>query len=92
MCIRDRFKWTEAQNTAFTTLKQALQTEPILRYPNYSLEFRLATDASATAVGAVLSQVQDGHEHPVAYASRQLSKAERNYSVTERELLALVWA
>jgi hypothetical protein len=52
----------------------------------------LTTDASKVAVAAILSQVQNGLERPVAYASRQLNKAEQAYSASEAELLALVWA
>ena len=50
----------------------------------------LDTDASDHGVGAVLSQLQDGVEKPIAFASRTLSKSERNYGVTRRELLAIV--
>jgi len=63
-----------------------------LIYPDYSKEFILNTDASNQALGAVLGQVINGVEHPIAYASRQLNSAEQNYTVTERELLAVVWA
>lgn len=86
------FEWDEPQQRAFDTLKDALTSEAVLIYPNFAEPFILATDASGQAVGAVLSQLRDGHERPVAYISRQLSQAERNYSATERELLAAVWA
>ena len=52
----------------------------------------VSTDASDRAIGGVLSQIQDGHERVIAYWSRQLTKAERNYSVIEREALAMVGA
>ena len=64
---------------------------PVLAFPDYSLPFILDTDASDIGIGAVLSQVtSDGIEHIVAYGSRLLSKTERNYCVTRRELLAVV--
>ena len=58
--------------------------------PSDEGEFRLDTDASYSAIGAVLSQVQDGEEHVIAYASRTLSHPEQNYCVTRKELLAVV--
>lgn len=73
---------------AFEKLKDIVTKAPILRYPNFSKKFKLTTDASNFALGAVLTQ--DGH--PVAYASRTLNKHECNYSTVEKELLAIVWA
>ena len=87
-----RFKWTEDHQKAFETLKSALTKPPILAYPDFEKNFILQTDASNEAVGAVLSQVHDGIERPVGFASRSLIKAERNYSATERECLAIVFA
>ena len=72
-------------------LKRCLVTSPILAYPTPNGEFFLDTDASAYGIGAVLSQVQEGNEHVIAYASRTLSKEEKNYCVTRRELLAVVY-
>ena len=84
------FVWTPECQSSFQTLKTLLSTAPVLAYPDFTAEFILYTDASNHGIGAVLSQVKDGAEHPVAYASRTLTKAERNYCVTRKELLAVV--
>lgn len=88
----ETFNWTAETETSFQKLKTILTTEPLLIYPDFSKKFILSTDASGIAIGAVLGQVINGTEHPIAYASRQLNSAERNYSVTERELLAVIWS
>ena len=69
-----------------------LTSPPILAYPDFNHQFTVATDASGTALGAVLSQVIVNKERVIAYWSRQLNKAERNYSTVEREALAVVCA
>lgn len=71
-------------------MKDCLTNAPILGYPELTQEFILDTDASAFCIGAVLSQVKDNKEQVVAYFSKSLSKPERNYCVTRRELLAVV--
>ena len=87
------FEWTEDCQAAFDRLKQSLTTAPVLCYPAFDLPFVLETDASIKGIGAILSQVQrDGQCHPVAYASRSLTAAERNYGITELETLAVVWS
>ena len=67
-------------------------TSPVLIFPDFSLEFVLYTYTSGDGIGAVLSQVVEGKERVVAYASRILSRTERKYCATRRELLAVVWA
>ena len=64
----------------------------MLIYPDFSQPFIVACDASTKAIGAVLSQLQNGQERPVAYCSRQLNPTETRYSVTELELLAFLFA
>lgn len=90
------FKWIEDVHTvAFEKLKELLITPPILIYPDMNQEFILTTDASGKGLGAVLSQMKDGRDRPIAYASRALSQAEINRhrdSAIEKELLAIVWA
>ncbi len=84
------FKWSIECDKAFNDLKQALISAPVLAYPQAAGDFIIDTDASAFAIGGVLSQVHDGVEKPIAYGSTSLSKSERNYCVTRRELLAVV--
>ena len=86
-----QFKWEKEQQIAFDTLKDKLTSAPILAYPQVTGEFILDTDASDTGIGAVLSQVQNGIEKVIAYASKTLSKPEKRYCVTRRELLAVVY-
>lgn len=86
------FKWTPEADAAFNALKECLVTAPVLSCPDYSLPFEVHTDASDYGVGAMLTQTLDGKEHPIAYMSRSLTGAERNYSITERETLAVLTA
>jgi len=73
-------------------LKIKLTSAHVLKYPDFNEEFLVTTDASDYAIGAVLSQGKVGQDRPIAYASRVLLRAEQNYSTTEKELLAIVWA
>ena len=84
------FIWNNECQTAFDKLKESLTSSPILAHPNFDNTFILDTDASNFAIGAVLSQVNEGQERVVAYASRTLTKSERHYCVTRKELLAVV--
>jgi len=86
------FIWGPSQQEAFENFKSWLCSTPVLAYPNIKLPFILTTDASKVAIAAILSQVQDGVERPIAYASRQLKTAEQAYTTSEIEMLALVWA
>ena len=72
-------------------LKSKLSSPPILAYPDpKGSDFILDTDCSNLALGAVLSQVQDGKEKVISYYSRSLSKSESNYCTTRKELLAVI--
>jgi hypothetical protein len=86
------FEWNEKEEKAFQCLKAELMSQKILRQPDFKREFILDTDASNTGIGAVLSQEFSDGEHPVIYLSRRLRDAELNYSITEKELLAAMWA
>ena len=74
-------------------LRSVCPHAPVLSYPIFSVDspFCLKTDASDTGLCAVLTQKQNGRECALGYASRKLNSAERNYSVPEREALAVVW-
>ena len=87
---KTKFDWTDDFQKSFLNLKQALSTAPILAFPRTDLPFILDTDASDHGIGVVLSQIQEGIERFIAYYSGVLSKAERNYCVTRRKLLAVV--
>ena len=86
------FAWTSECQAAFDQLKETLVSAPILAYPDFSQELILHVDANNTAIGMILSQIQNGHEVVIAYGSRVLSRPEQNLSATEREALALVTA
>ena len=86
------FNWTQLQQDAFNTLRTALLTPPILAYPDYERPYILETDASAYAVGYVLSQEHQGIVRPIAYSGKRLNGAQVNYSTTEKEALAVVQA
>ena len=87
-----KFHWTHDCDEAFTTLRDRLTVYPILAYPDFRRPFRVQTDASNWAVGAVLSQDYKGQEKVIAYASSTLSKSERNWSAYDKEFYAVVWA
>ena len=85
------FEWTSSCQQAFKALKAAITRAPTLAHFDTTRPTVLTTDASLVALVAVLSQIQaDDSEHPVAFASRTISNAERNYSAGEREALACI--
>lgn len=85
------FVWSRECQISFNLLRKKLSSPPLLCFPDFDKPFILDTDASNEGIGGVLSQTNvHGQEQVVAYASRLLSKQERNYCVTRRELLAVV--
>jgi hypothetical protein len=86
------FNFDEACLDAFETLRSLLSSAPIMKTPNWSLPFEIMCDASDYAVGAVLGQREDKLPHAIYYASKTLLEAQANYTTTEKELLAVVFA
>ena len=86
------FQWDDSCQAAFTMLKEKLTTAPVLANPsqNPNDQYILDTDSSDLAAGAVLSQILDGHEKIIAFGSKALSKSQRAYCSTYKELLAIV--
>ena len=88
------FVWSPDAQSAFDTLKSKFTSAPVLIHPNRDLPFIVETDSSNFAIGAILSQVSpdDNLVHPVAFFSRSLNGAERNYPIYDKELLAIISA
>ena len=84
--------WTEKEKKIFEKLNEILTSPPVLAYADFSLPFELHIDASTKGLGAVLYQMQDGMKRVISYASRSLSKSEKNYSAFKLEFLALKWS
>jgi hypothetical protein len=86
-------RWEAEQRAAFAAIKARLTSPPILRGPRWDRDFQIHTDWCPSAIAAILSQQDDdGTECVIAYASRRLEPAQRRYSATEGECLAVVWA
>ena len=88
---RAKWKWETPEQEAFEALKSRLTSSPILACPDFTRPFQFQTDASTSGLGAVLTQFFPDGEWVIAYASRTLNAAEKNYSPTELEYLAVVW-
>lgn len=82
--------WSE-QDQAFSLLKEKLKSKPLLQYTKWDQIFILTTDSSNFAVGAFLSRGNIPDDLPIAYASRKLNCSEINYTVTEKELCAIIF-
>ncbi|KAL0403700.1 UNVERIFIED_CONTAM: Retrovirus-related Pol polyprotein from transposon.6 [Sesamum radiatum] len=88
----ETFDFDEACKLAFNKLKDSLTSAPIIQPPNWELPFEIMCDASNHAVGAVLGQRVGRDPHVIYYVSRMLDSAQSNYTTTEKELLAIVFA
>ncbi|GJU26729.1 reverse transcriptase domain-containing protein [Tanacetum coccineum] len=86
------FNFSEDCILAFQTLKKKLTEAPILIAPNWDQPFEIMCDASDYAIGAVLGQRIEKHFRPIHYASKTMTEAESNYTTTEKEMLAVVYA
>jgi transposase InsO family protein len=89
---KSAFNWTENCQKVFDQLKTLLSQEPLMAFPDFKKKFILETDASNFAIGAVLSQEYEEGRRVIAYFSKTMTKHQINYSVTEKECLAVVKA
>ena len=89
----NEFEWTDEHEVHFQAIQCAVSETKLLRHPDFTKEFYVQTDASDHAVGAVLLQdFGRGYLEPIEFASRKLKKSELNYHVSEKELVAVVFA
>jgi len=86
-----KFHWTDAHQTSFEYLKNALSTPPVLHLPCYDKEFYITCDASEFSLGCVLQQKVDGKMVPLSYASRTLTSNEKAYNMFKKEFLACLY-
>ena len=88
-----KFEWTPDCEQAFQTLKERFTSYPVLRMPDPTKPFQIEADASKYASGAILTQMDDdGARHPVCFMSKTFNDAEKNYTIYDRELLAIIRA
>ena len=86
------FAWSQACEDAFDKLKSMLVSPPIMRSPNWEILFEIMCDASNYAIGAVLGQREDKKAFVIYYANKTLDSAQSDYTTTEKEFLAVVFA
>jgi len=89
---KEEWKWTKEKQNTFEKLKQKITTQLVLALLRREEKFRVEVDASGHTIGGVLSQEQEGKWKPVAFLSRTMLPAERNYKIYNKELLAIVEA
>ena len=86
------FQWEEPKQTVFDMLKKHFTTAPVLTFPDLDCKFRLESDASDYATGAVLSIEKDGMWRPIAFSSHSMTPQEWNYPVADKEMLSVIQA
>ena len=86
----NKFEWSTECTSSVAELKKKLLEAPVLGYPNDRDQYTVTTDASLTGIETILTQKQGTEDRIIAYASKTLSKSQRNYSATKRELFAIV--
>ena len=92
LCKDVKWVWSKKCDKAFSALKEQLASQSVLVHYDVNLPLKLACDASSYGLGVVISHIMpDNSERPIAYASRSLSKAERNYSQIEKEALGIIF-
>ena len=89
--LGQKWEWTEKEDNAFELLKEAISQSPVLIHADPTKRFQMETDASDFAYGAVLSQKgSDQKFHPIAFYSKSMNPAERNYGISDKEALPIV--
>ena len=89
---KKEWKWEKKHQEAFEELKEKITSQPVLSLLKREGKFRVEIDVSGHTIGGVLSQEQDGKRKPIAFLSRTMQAAERNYEIYDKELLAIVEA
>ncbi len=86
-----KFEWTQECQKSFENIIKCIGTPPILAYPDFNKEFIITVDASKLGCGAILSQITNGEDLPICFASKSFTKGEQNKAVIEQELIAMHW-
>ena len=91
LSTKNKWTWSEEQDVTFQLIKEKLLESVILRHPDFKKPFFMNCDASDISIGTTLYQEdEEGHHLVISFASRTLNQCEKNYNVTEKELLSVV--
>lgn len=88
---QESIEWFPAEDKAFEFHRKCLISNPILAYSDFTKEFLIYTDASDYRLETILSQIHEGKDQPISYASRHLNKTEAKYSTIEKEAAAMIF-